>query len=188
MLSDRTLEVTFLFKLIWITDLHFSHDGMVLGCNPRQRLGRAIDHINTHHGDAGACVITGDMVEQATTENYQAVSRELSRLSIPYFPMVGNHDDRDLLRQHLPLPSTCMKNFIQFSHETDVGRLICLDTLVNGASHGLLCPERLEWLSQALHRTRLRQAWYLCTIRQCAWGCRCWTPTICKMAMTFWHE
>lgn len=137
-------------KIIWLSDLHYVRDGTVQGHDPRLRLTAAIDHINAHHADADFCVISGDIVDRATKEDYAAVAAALRLLAIPVHPMVGNHDDRALFRDHLPLPSACMNDFVQFAVPTPDGLLICLDTLMVGSDAGEVCAERQAWLQDTL--------------------------------------
>ncbi len=137
-------------KIIWMSDPHFTHQGDVLGHDPRVRLQAAVDHVNTHHSDAQACVISGDMVNRGTRADYQALQAILATLCVPVLPMVGNHDNRALLRETLPLPATCMADFIQYQVAVEGGLLVCLDTLKAGADAGEMCPSRRAWLDKTL--------------------------------------
>lgn len=137
-------------KIIWLTDLHYVAQGHVLGHNPRQRVRAAIDHINAHHADADFCVISGDMVDHADPNDYAQLATDLQRLTMPFYPMVGNHDDRQVFRNTLPLPATTMDGFVQFTVETAVGVIVCLDTQKTGSDAGTLCPARLAWLEDTL--------------------------------------
>lgn len=135
---------------IWMTDLHFITQGLVRGADPRKNLSAAISHINQHYADHEFCIISGDLVNLETAEVYNALKGQLDELKIPYFPMVGNDDNRELLRSTLPLPANCMADFIQYSISTDEGLMLCLDTLKDGEVTGELCPTRLEWLEREL--------------------------------------
>lgn len=139
-----------MFKAIWMSDLHFAKDGDVLGHDPRVRLRRAIAQINTHHGDAGLCVISGDLVNRGMAEDYHALRQELDALQIPYAPMMGNHDNRGLLRDALPLPKGGMPDFIQYGVETPEGLILCLDTHREGSDAGEFCAARANWLGRTL--------------------------------------
>ena len=133
-------------KVIWMSDLHFTATGEVLGHDPRIRLAAAIDHINAHHSDAAFCVVSGDLANRGTDMDYAEVAKLLSTLSIPVMPMVGNHDDRALLRQHLEVPATTMDDFVQYSVSFADGVALCLDTQQTGADAGAFCAARLAWL------------------------------------------
>jgi len=137
-------------KLIWMSDLHFQHSGEILGHDPQLRLDAAIAYINQHHSDASYCVISGDMAETATARNYADLADRLDQLAIPCLPMVGNHDDRDLLRAQFQVPDSCMDGFLQYSVDTPAGLILCLDTLKPGASEGEFCAERARWLTNTL--------------------------------------
>jgi len=137
-------------KLIWMSDPHFTDQDDVLGHDPRIRLQAAIDHINYNHADARLCIISGDMVNRGTRADYEGVKNKLAQLAIPYLPMVGNHDNRDLFRQVLPLPDSSMDDFIQYKVATSEGLVVCMDTHKVGSDAGEFCDTRYEWLEKTL--------------------------------------
>lgn len=139
-------------KLVWLTDLHFVADGDVLGHDPRVRLTAAVEFIRAHLPDAEACVITGDLVDLASEGAYAALAELLDRLPMPVLPLVGNHDDRTLLRQALPLPESVMGAFVQYAVDLPGAALLCLDTLIPGQDAGELCDDRLRWIEAELAR------------------------------------
>lgn len=139
-----------MLKLVWMSDPHFIHEGDVLGHDPRIRLSAAVDHINANHDDASFCILSGDLVNRGTAADYEGLLKHLNGLTFPFFPMVGNHDDRDLFRTLLPLPDTCMPRFIQYSVPTKDHVILCLDTQKVGSDAGQFCSERLMWLESAL--------------------------------------
>lgn len=139
-------------KLIWMTDPHLVADGLVLGHDPRARLSAAIEHVNAHHADAALCVVSGDMVNRGSAADYTAVADLLTKLNMPCYPMMGNHDDRALLRTHLPLPDTVMPDFVQYEIATQNVRLLLLDTQKPGADAGAFCAARRDWLRNRLDR------------------------------------
>lgn len=142
-----------MLKAIWMTDLHFAHQIEILGHNPRKRLGNAIDHVNQLHSDADFCVVSGDLVNRGTAADYNALSGRLESLSVPILPMMGNHDNRQLLKEFLPLPSTCMDEFVQYSVTTPEGLILCMDTHKLGSDAGELCETRLAWLESQLKQS-----------------------------------
>ncbi|WP_147126467.1 phosphodiesterase [Shimia ponticola] len=137
-------------KIIWMSDPHFALDGLVLGHDPRVRLQAAIAHINAHHGDAAMCVISGDMVNRGTEADYKGLAKCLSDLAMPYYPMMGNHDSRELFRQLLPVPDTAMYGFIQYQVKTPEAHVLCLDTHKTGSDAGEFCEARRTWLLDRL--------------------------------------
>lgn len=141
-------------KILWFSDLHFEECGTQFGYDPGLRLDALTDHITRHHSDADLCVISGDMVETATLENYQNLTVCLGGLGLPYLPMTGNHDLRAPFREVLPLPESSQIDFIQYALHLKGLRLICLDTLTEGSSDGSFCAARRSWLAQELQRDR----------------------------------
>lgn len=124
-----------------------------MGHDPRVRLQAAVEHINRHHNTCDYCIISGDMVNRGSVDDYTAVAKLLGALTVPFLPMVGNHDDRQLFRSVFSLPKTCMENFVQYTVETTDGVIVCLDTLKAGSDEGAFCVQRQSWL-----RTVLKQA------------------------------
>lgn len=139
-----------MLKTIWMTDPHIIDEGLLRGLNPRTRLAAAVDDINMHHADAEFCIISGDMVNQETEVDYLAVKSRLDKLKIPYFTMMGNHDDRGIQKSLFNFPENCMDEFVQYSIATSEGLMICLDTHKAGEIAGQFCERRMEWLKQTL--------------------------------------
>jgi Icc protein len=71
---------------------------------------------------------------------------------MPVYVVPGNHDRRDNFRKNLAhLPGvTTDPHFVQYAVEDYPVRLVMLDTLVPGASHGELSAIQLEWLDRTL--------------------------------------
>jgi 3',5'-cyclic AMP phosphodiesterase CpdA len=76
----------------------------------------------------------------------------LEALQMPYLLLPGNHDDRDVLAQvfadHPYLHGE--DGFVQYAVEDYSLRILVLDTVVPGHSHGGLCERRLAWLAARL--------------------------------------
>jgi len=136
-------------KVIWMSDLHFAAAGLVAGYDPRARLRAAVDHINAHSSDADLCVISGDLVDHATEDNYAALKRALDQMAIPYLPMVGNHDDRALLCKAFGIVGDG-DGFVQLAATVAGMRVLCLDSISPGQVAGSFCAARLDWLSGQL--------------------------------------
>ena len=142
-------------KLIWLSDLHLVAAGdTIYRRDPTKQLQRAIDCINEHHTDASYCVLSGDLVNDGDAEIYRHLSQMLTGLQIPYLPMAGNHDNRDLLKQFLELPQSLETDFIQYAVQAGQWRVLLLDTLRDGHSDGELCDARIQWLEAELQRDR----------------------------------
>lgn len=139
-------------KIIWMSDPHFQNQGTIGGLDPRKRLGAAIEHANTHHGDADFAILSGDLVGDDIEGDYSELARYLVRSGMAIHSMMGNNDDRQGLRAKLPLPQGTMAEFIQYAIETPQGMMICLDTHKPGSHAGAFCAARQDWLEQTLRR------------------------------------
>ncbi|MCG8593051.1 MAG: phosphodiesterase [Kiloniellales bacterium] len=142
-----------MLKLIHLTDLHFTPPGIGhLGCQPRRRLEAAVESINTEHGDAAWVVITGDLAALGQSAAYEELKACLAELRVPYRLCLGNGDHRARFRAVFRDVEVDDTGFVQSVVETPAGRLLLLDTLVQGVHWGELCERRLAWLSRQLEQ------------------------------------
>ena len=138
-------------KLLQITDTHVGRPGFVnYGVDPRARLEACVADINAHHADAALCLVTGDLVNDGSAEEYANLEPVLRALKMPFRVMTGNHDDRSNLRRFFPETPVDANGFYQGSIDVPGGRLLMLDTLRLNKASGELCEQRLAWLSAAL--------------------------------------
>ncbi len=141
-------------KLIHITDTHFVKPGeMLFGLDPKARLDAAIEDINKQHADADLAVITGDLTHWGQREAFAALKLSLSALQIPVKLILGNHDDRILFKQTFPDAVLDENGFVQEVVDTPAGRLLLLDTNLEGTHAGWYCEERLAWMEKELDRS-----------------------------------
>lgn len=100
-----------------------------------------------------AVMLTGDLVDGGTEEDYALLKDVLSPLSVPVFVIPGNHDRRATMRaafaDRLPFAAGTYLNY-EASHG-DL-RILALDTLIEGKVEGRLAEESLDWLEDRLDR------------------------------------
>lgn len=137
-------------KLVWISDTHLTASGTVEGVASTARLEQAVDQIARYHGDALACIGTGDLTDRGEPEAYADVARITARLPMPFLPMIGNHDLRGAFRAALPPPGEAMADYQQFRWDAGDLSLLCLDSNSPGEDGGRLDTARLEWLEAQL--------------------------------------
>lgn len=146
-------------KFIHLTDLHICPKGSRLfDQDTSETLEAAIEDIIAHHSDAAFCAITGDLTHNAEPEAYRHLKDLLAPLPMPIHMTIGNHDLRAPAREILNLP-TDTNCFVQTSIETEIGTLLFLDTVVEGANEGAYCAERINWLRGALKKAAGRPVW-----------------------------
>ncbi|MFZ1815608.1 MAG: metallophosphoesterase [Rhizobiaceae bacterium] len=141
----------FTTKLVWISDTHLTGSGMVEGVACQQRLAQAVEQIRLHHGDAIACIGTGDLADKGEPEAYAMLADAVAGLPMPFLPMTGNHDNREEFRRVFPPPGEAMPDYQQFRWDVGELTLLCLDTLSPGEDGGRLDEARIGWLEHQLH-------------------------------------
>ena len=138
-------------KFIHLTDTHLVGAGETLyGLDPEDRLARAIRSIDRDHGDAEFAILTGDIADKGDPAAYARLRTLLDGLAIPWHLAAGNHEDREAMHAAFPETPRIEGGFFQYGFDSSAGRMIVLDTLVDGSPAGHLCDTRLDWLTGAL--------------------------------------
>jgi 3',5'-cyclic AMP phosphodiesterase CpdA len=138
-------------KFIQITDTHIVPPGDRLHhLVPSERLEACVESVNEYHSDAEFCVLTGDLVDKGDDEGYRELRRILSKLKVPFHPMIGNHDCRETFLFSFPEVEADESGFVQYVVPTAVGDFFLLDSVEPGTDIGHLCGRRLAWLEDRL--------------------------------------
>jgi 3',5'-cyclic AMP phosphodiesterase CpdA len=138
-----------------LTDLHVRPRGLAANrvSETNMLTERAFRVVAAFTPRPDVVIITGDLTECGLETEYANLAAMLGRtLSMPVYVIPGNHDRRDNFRKtlaHLPGVTSDL-HFVQYTVEDYPVRLVMLDTLVPGASHGELSGGQLEWLDQTL--------------------------------------
>lgn len=137
-----------------ISDLHIVADGQLAmgSVDTAAALAKAVARLNGLAPQPDLVVITGDLVDSGSADEYARLRRLLAPLSAPYCVLPGNHDDRDALREAFPDHGYLPRGgpFLCYVIESRPLRVVALDTLEPGRSHGRVCDDRLAWLDDAL--------------------------------------
>lgn len=137
-------------KIILLADLHIVPDDNLHGNHPLTRLHAAVDDILSHHADAAAIIILGDIADKGDIASYRLAADALSRLPAPFYLLPGNHDNYDNMRRIFPgLP-----NVIQKTVATPAGDFVLTNSVQKGEVSGEFCFQRGEWLKKVLRRAR----------------------------------
>ncbi len=141
-------------KFIQVTDMHIMPPGeRLLGLDPRAQLDACIADINAHHADAELCVFTGDLGHEGYVDAYRNLRDALAALSLPYYLMLGNHDDREAFKEAFPEIACDRHGFVQSVIDTGAGRFILLDSYEPAAVWGSFCEKRAAWLRDRLEES-----------------------------------
>jgi Icc protein len=140
--------------LAQISDLHIKQPGALAyrRVDTGAYLARCVSALNALDPRPDAVIITGDLVDQGDRVQYEHLKTLLAPLEIPYFMLVGNHDERAALRAAFPERAELQSGgeFVHYAVDIGALRVIALDSLVPGQSAGDLCDSRLAWLAAQL--------------------------------------
>jgi 3',5'-cyclic AMP phosphodiesterase CpdA len=144
--------------LAQISDLHIKRPGALAyrRVDTAAYLSRCVAALNALEPRPDAVIVTGDLVDQGEPEQYEHLKTLLAPLAIPYYLLVGNHDDRGALRASFAERKELFEGgeFVQYALDIGPLRVLALDSIVPGASHGNLCDTRLAWLAAQLETAR----------------------------------
>jgi 3',5'-cyclic AMP phosphodiesterase CpdA len=103
-------------------------------------------------------VISGDLADTPTAEEYQFLERLLAPLKLPFAGIPGNHDSRELMRA--AFPSSYAFPSGPLNQRIEVGGLdmLLLDSSVHRKPHGELEEPTLRWLDVTLASSSDRPA------------------------------
>ncbi len=137
-------------KLLQLTDIHLTRPGETIGGRePNENFQKALYHATSHHPDADALVITGDLSDWGDKEDYERLKIALNGINIPVHLCIGNHDERDIFLS--VFPETADENgFVQSVFDLPAGKGILLDTWAPDTHAGFYCEKRCAWLDQQL--------------------------------------
>lgn len=114
---------------------------------------KIIEDINTFIPKIDAVMLTGDVTDGGTAEDYALLKEIMAPLSVPYFPIPGNHDRRKGFREafekDLPLED---KRYLHYEVIFKDTRILALDTMIEGKPAGSLCSTRLNWIRRKLKK------------------------------------
>jgi 3',5'-cyclic-AMP phosphodiesterase len=136
-----------------ISDLHIRPRGqLAYGVSETNGMAERAIHALLRLDPAPDCLlITGDLTDCGLDEEFALLTALLDRLPFPVFAIPGNHDRREPFRRAFSaagyLPAT---GPLDFTVEVGGIRIIGLDTLVPGKSHGELAETSLAFLNEAL--------------------------------------
>ena len=140
--------------LAQISDLHIKRPGALAyrRVDTAAYLERCVARLNALEPRPEALVVTGDLVDLGALAEYEALKELLAPLTMPVYLLVGNHDEREALREVFS-EHAYLRTGGEFVHyAVDVGplRLIALDSQMPGQGSGHLCEARLSWLDAQL--------------------------------------
>ncbi len=135
------------FVLAQISDLHITDGpkGEVAAAN----LKRALQRVASYRPDA--IIATGDLVNDAQSEEYAALGPLLADPPAPLYLLPGNHDDRDFIRATFPHHAYLPKGgLLSYAIEDFPIRIVALDQMTPEKTGGVFEEAHARWLDKTL--------------------------------------
>jgi 3',5'-cyclic-AMP phosphodiesterase len=148
-------------RIAQISDLHIKAPGRLAyrRVDTARALEKCVATLNQFEPALDLVVISGDLADTPTVEEYDHLKRLLADLKLPFAAIPGNHDSRELMRTAFPerdyaFGSGPLNRKIEL-RELDI---LLLDSSVSGQPHGELEASTLAWLDAALSTSVQRPA------------------------------
>ncbi|MBV1701759.1 MAG: phosphodiesterase [Hyphomicrobiales bacterium] len=135
-----------------LSDLHIT--GIDPETRRNQKASAAIKRVANLQPPADCLLISGDLVENGSREEYRFLHTQLQNLDLPIYVVLGNHDGRAHFREIFAnYPGVAQSSGpVQYCIDQWPLQIIALDTLIEGRAEGQLTPESLDWLDSTLAR------------------------------------
>lgn len=135
-----------------ISDLHIKPPGQLAygRVDTAAALERCVAALNEFRPRPDLVVISGDLADTPTVEEYEYLKCLLAPLELPFVGIPGNHDSREMMRAAFPqafaFPTGPLNQKIEIA-EVDV---VLIDSSVQDKPHGELDAPTLQWLETTL--------------------------------------
>jgi Icc protein len=139
-------------RIAQISDLHIKSPGALAygRVDTAQALERCVAALNEFKPRPDLVVISGDLADTPTAEEYEHLKRLLAPLELPFVGIPGNHDSRELMRAAFPRAYAFASGPLNQRIEIGGLDLVLLDSSVPGKPHGDLDAATLQWLDATL--------------------------------------
>ncbi len=140
-------------RIAQISDLHIKPPGTLAygRVDTAKALVRCVAALNAFVPAPDFVVISGDLADTPSAEEYDYLNRLLAPLTLPFAGIPGNHDGRELMRAAFPqAPYAFPSGALNQKIEVDRLDLLLLDSSVPGKPHGELEAPTLRWLDETL--------------------------------------
>jgi 3',5'-cyclic AMP phosphodiesterase CpdA len=144
-----------------ISDLHIKPPGALAygRVDTAKALERCVAALNAFQPRPDLVVISGDLADTPTAEEYAYLKRLLAPLQLPFIGIPGNHDSRELMRAAFPdQPYAAASGALNQTRSVAGLEVILLDSSVPGKPHGELEAPTLQWLDATLASSQERPA------------------------------
>jgi 3',5'-cyclic AMP phosphodiesterase CpdA len=147
-------------RIAQISDLHIKPPGSLAygRVDTAKALERCVTALNGFRPRPDLVVISGDLADTPSLEEYDYLKRLLTPLTLPFVGIPGNHDSRELMRSAFPQAYALSSGPLNQRVELGGLDLLLLDSSVPGKPHGELDAPTLQWLDAELAASPERPA------------------------------
>jgi 3',5'-cyclic AMP phosphodiesterase CpdA len=133
--------------LAHVSDLHIGQDdeGRAL-----RRAQQVVDYLNAIPGDLDGVLVTGDLADHGTRDEYRVVRELLGTLRFPVLTCPGNHDERVAYETELLGVESTEGAPVNEVHRLAGFTVAMCDSTIPGQPSGHLDDETLVWLDKVL--------------------------------------
>lgn len=152
--------------VVQLTDAHLFADpaGTLLGLNTRDSLRHVVAQVRREQPRVDLLLCTGDLSQDGSVGSYEAFRALTGEFAGPTRWLPGNHDEARVMAQVAP-------ELVQAVTDIGAWRVVMLNTAVPGATHGLLGPDQLLALDDALSSAGERHCLVCCHHQPVEIGC-----------------
>jgi len=140
------------FRLAQISDTHIRADDDGAAA---QQLRRALAQARDYRADV--ILLTGDLANDERADEYAVLAEAIIDPPAPLYLMPGNHDSREHMRgtfpQHGYFPREGPLSYVINDFPV---RIIAVDDIVPGETHGLVRADGADWLDEKLHEAKAK--------------------------------
>jgi 3',5'-cyclic AMP phosphodiesterase CpdA len=136
--------------LAHLSDLHVGQDDEDRAL---RRARQVVDYLNAIPGDLDGVLVTGDLADHGTADEYREVRELLATLRFPVLTCPGNHDVREAYETELlGVPATAGAPVNRVHRLAGLTIAMC-DSTIPGDAAGHLDDDTLTWLDKVLADT-----------------------------------
>lgn len=137
-----------------LSDPHVRPDGVLYQgvVDSNAQFAAAVAHVNALDPRPDLVLLSGDLVDKGTDDEYAMLARLLAALEMPVLAIPGNHDEREAFRRAFHgqpwLPKAGPIDYV--ANDRGPVRIVALDVTLPGLHHGAVSDAGAQWLDGVL--------------------------------------
>ncbi len=135
-----------------LSDPHITEHLGLVPIDPAERLRAVVDEINSRSTPVDLVLVTGDLTDDGTVEQYATLTDILRGLTARVMVLPGNHDRDGQMRESLAqfLPNDLADDHLGYVIDDLELRIVCIDTTHPDRHDGVISEASQAWLEATL--------------------------------------